>query len=179
MKACATVGAVLLATWVATGCGGGEPPPEAPVREEDPADAVLRIGTTWESRGQDKGFRSQPSPVAMFESVISDRLRFAEGGRSAREALKVEESFRMQDGATFHCGYQIEIAVQVQFGRRNGDPAVQIDRPETSVPRQCDAPGFPEQTLTMPPSSARFVLKGDQLVAFEPVTERRTFIPAQ
>ena len=48
-----------------------------------------------------------------------------------------------------------------------------------AVPRLCSADGFPEPTLELEASAARYALRGDRLVPFAPPTERREYIPAQ
>lgn len=161
------------------GCGPGEPPAAVPVRRIGPEEQILRIGHVWETRQRDKGFRTAPSPIAMFHTQVLTRLTLTEGRPTAREQLSFDERFKLRDGTEYTCRTVLTLQPQVQYGRRGGEPAVQLDRPAASARRQCNAPGVPEPTLELSPYSARFVLRGDQLVGFEPVTENRVFIPVR
>lgn len=172
-------GLILATTGALAACGPAEPPPAAPVRRIGPEEQILKIGHVWEARQRDKGFRTAPSPIAMFDTQLLSSLTLKEGESTATEHLVFDERFELRDGTEYVCRTDIELRPRIQYGRRAGRPAIQIDRPAASVPRQCDAPGFVDPVLAVDAYSARFSLSGDQLVGFEPVTEKRVFIPVR
>lgn len=168
-----------LAALLAVGCGGPAQPSETPVLEEDPADAVLRIGSVWESRGSEKALHSAPNPIAIQSALVVDRLELARGAAEAVETFEVEEKFQMRSGEAYRCRARAAVPVRVHFGRRDGEPALQVARPAAHAVRACDPPGFPQPERAFPEWTARFVLTGDQLVGIAPPTEQRTFLPVE
>jgi len=175
----ATRAAALLIASSLASCGGG-PPPEAPVVQSvGPEDEILAVSSEWESSQGDKGLKSEPSKVSVFESRQLSHVSFQRGSATAQEHLIVEENFRMRDGQTFVCRVELKTPLSVRFARRGPDPAVELTRPAANLLRQCDHPGFPEPTLVIPGAAARFVLRNEQLVAYEPPLEKRVFLPVQ
>lgn len=162
---------------VTAACGGPPGEGEAKVVRETPEEAILRIGTSWESHFQDRGFRAAPAPIATFAVEVTSTIAFTRGGAKARERVATEETFKMADGTTFHCKARGEAEVAVRWGRTGPDPAVQVQRPGLRLARACDGQGFPEPVLELPPFAVRFALRGDRLVPFEPKTEQREYIP--
>jgi len=58
------------------------------------------------------------------------------------------------------------------------DEAVVIVRaPAASLQRRCKEPGFPLTSKRIPELNATYVLRGDRLVAIEPVTLRSSLLP--
>jgi hypothetical protein len=162
---------------VAVGCGGGEPEAVAPIERESPAEQILRVGKTWEARWAEQGFRTAPSPISLFDTRVTSRLFLARGKKTAREAIVFEGSFKLQNGTAYSCRGSAETTVSLAFGDRAGEAAVEVLRKALRVSRTCDKPGFPEPEFTVPEARARFALRGDKLVGFDPPTERREYLP--
>lgn len=159
-------------------CGGGEPEPQAPIQREGPEEHILRVGATWEARWAEQGFLTAPSAIALFDTRAVSRLTLTRGAKTAKETLTFDGAFKLQDGSAYACQARAEAAVSVTYGERAGEAAVEIARRALRVSRTCDKPGFPEPELVVPESRARFVLRGDKLVSFDPPTERREYLPA-
>jgi hypothetical protein len=161
----------------ANACGGAPPAPVAAVAVEGPEDAILRIARTWEARHAEKGLRSSPSPIAAFDRQLVSRIVLAPGATTATEALTFSERFTLRDGTSVACGGSAELPVSVSYGRKAGEPALELAWPALLQPRACEPAhgGIPE--LERAPGRARFVLRSDQLVGVEPALEKRTFLP--
>lgn len=171
-----TAVAVALATLAA--CGNKPPPPNTPVQRETAEDSVLRVGHVWRSLTADKGLRSPPSKISVFESKTTSTVRFEPGKTQIEEELLVEERFELRNGESFECVARGTLRDSVRFGRFHDEAAVQISRPPTTLPRRCKPPGFDEPELAIEGGAARFALRGDQLVAFAPPLDKRVYIPA-
>lgn len=162
---------------VAAGCAGGEPEAVAPIERESPAEQILRVGKNWEARWAEQGFRTAPSRIALFDTHVTSRLSLSRGKTTARETLAFEGSFKLQDGTAYSCRAGVETTVSVAYGDRAGEAAVEVSRKGLRLSRTCDKPGFPEPEFVVPVSRARFALRGDKLVGFDPPTERREYLP--
>ena len=167
----------LPASLAAVACGGTESEARAPVAQESPADEILRLGKTWESSLEDKGFRSPPSPLSMFSETMTSVLQLSPGSATAVETLAFDGSFKVRD-STYRCQARATVRVSVKYGRHADEAAIELQRPATQVTRTCDLPGFPEPVLDLPATAARFALRGDRLLPFEPKTEKRAYFPA-
>ncbi len=164
----------------ATAACGSPPPAEPPVVEtEGPEAQILRVGTLWEARQGGKSFRSPPDQVSVIEVELVSSIRLERGQRQAKENLRVRETFTLRAGGTVTCVAKAELVVSLKYGLKSGDPAVEITRPETALARECDGPGLPEGATEISTGSARFVLRGDQLVGFAPALEKRTYLALQ
>ncbi len=172
---------LLAAPWVAatTACGGGEPEAAVPIAHESAEDQILRLATIWESQEQDKGFKTPPSKIALFEAKITSRITFEHGKKSVTEKLAVAESFKTVGGASYTCETHATTAVALAFADKGGEPTVLVRRPALRLSRRCSAADFPEPILELPETTARFVLRGDQLVPLEPPDEQRIYLPVQ
>lgn len=165
----------LFASVLLPGCGSDDPAPRAPVAEETPADQVLRIGRTWSSTRHDKGLLSPPSPINVFE--IGEDSRLALEPKRAHETLVIEETVKLRSGVLLVCRTTLENDLGIRWGRREGEPAVELTRKALSTPRLCDRPGHPEPLIQRPASSVRFVLRSDNLIAVDPATDGRVYLP--
>ena len=157
---------------------GGEPEAHAPILREGPADQILRVARVWEALAEESGFRTPPSPIATFTTKITSRVALGDDRKTARESLSFTSHFKLSDGREFVCQASGEVTCAVRFADHGGDAAVELVRPAVSVPRRCNPAGFPEPTVDLPVSTARFALRSDRLVPFAPASERREFIPA-
>ena len=168
--------ALLLAT---SACSGASRPALAPPDVQGPEEAIARIGSAWEARYTDKGLRSSPSPIASFDRQLVSRLELAPGQRVATESIFFEERFILRDAREVHCQGRFDVQVNVSYGERSGEPALELDWPELSQPRACDSPDAPIPPFERPAGRARFVLRSDQLVGVEPALEKRVFLPVE
>ncbi|NLE85272.1 MAG: hypothetical protein GX607_02620 [Myxococcales bacterium] len=156
-------------------CGGKEPAAPPPVAVETPADEVLRIGERWTSTSEQRGLLSPPSPVSVF--VVREVSEITLSPTSGREVLTIEEELELRDGGALLCQTRFEHPLTVRWGRRDTDAAVELRRPGVTGARQCQGGSHPEPTLERPARAARFVLRSDNLVAIEPPTDDRIYLP--
>lgn len=158
-------------------CSGAPsaPPPRPLV--ETPRESILRIGRVWEAREETTGFRTRPSPVASFRTQSVSRLTLEP--RPEREQRTIIEHFTLHDGRQASCEGSLEREVDVAYGHKGGEPALELTWASARLERRCDTPGLPLPELELPEGVARFVLRADQLVASEPPGEKRAFIPLQ
>lgn len=171
--------ALIAGATLALGCGAGEPPPRVPIQVLGPEDEILSVSSSWESRQRDKELRSEPSSISVYEVSEVSRLEFVSGASVASELLALEEVFLMRNGQSFRCRSEQRFEVAVRFAPKGEEPAVQVQRPAATLTRVCEPPGFPEPMLSLPARISRFVLRDEQLVAFDPPLEKRLFLPAQ
>jgi hypothetical protein len=127
----------------------------------------------------EEGFKQPPSPIALFRARITDTVRFVAGSPDAEETVLLEEDFKMRDGSERRCRTELKLRANVRFGRRRDEAAVEIRSPGGRAARECGRGPFAEAALELPARAARFGLRGDQLVAVEPATERRAFLPIE
>jgi hypothetical protein len=159
-------------------CGGNEPPPLVPIARETAEDQILRLARAWQSTTEEKGFRTAPSRITLFDSQIASTLTFDPKTHTAKESLTFVESFQVTDGSTFKCHAGTTVEDTARFGNHADEAAVEIRRPALRLGRTCDHDGFPEPVLEVPESAARFALRADQLVPILPPNETRTYLPA-
>lgn len=165
--------------FVLSACGGGHQAPVAAPTTEGPEAAILRIATAWEARHTEKGLRSSPSPIASFERQVISRLVLVEGQPTATESLSFTERFVLRDGGEVRCSGDLTGEVSVVYGRKAGEPALELAWPGQSYQRTCEPSGSAVGDDERPAGRARFVLRSDQLVGVEPVREKRSFLPAE
>ncbi len=165
--------------FVVGACAGDPSEVVAPVEHETPADAIRRVGEAWAATELVKSLRSHPSPIAVYRMQAKSTVRFAAGKDWTQEHLEIDEAFEMRDGSQYVCHAEGRPRVDLAFGRRHGEPAVEMRRPATRLARVCEPPGFPDPEAELPETIARFMLKGDQLVAFDPPVEKRVYLPVQ
>jgi hypothetical protein len=71
---------------------------------------------------------------------------------------------------------QSERKVRVRYGRRQGNPAMEVTSPSRVLRRECRPSDFPESEVTLPGGTSRFRLEDAQLVGFAPLSEKRVFL---
>lgn len=157
-------------------CGGKQEGPPPAVKTQTPADEILRLGNLWTSILPDKGILSPPSEISLFRTHRKSVLRIAEN--AVVEKLTIEEEVQLRDGPVIRCLTEFEHQVGHRWGRKNGEPALEIVRPALNAPRACDGP-HPDGFIAEPAKRALFVLRSDSLVAIEPVVDKRTYMPGQ
>ena len=171
--------ATVLASLVLAGCGGraNERPPE--VAHETPEDEVLRVGTTWQAMQQSRGIRPPPNVIERFERTVTSTLRLHSGSATAEEHVSVAEKLTIRSGERFDCTAESAFNVRVRYARHNGAAAVEVSRPPVVLSRRCSPGDFPEPSLEAGSAAARFVLRSDQLVAYEPMGDERVYLPIE
>jgi hypothetical protein len=160
---------------VLLGCGGGHKEVEEPTRQETAAEEIRRIATTWSLTEPSKGILSPPSPVSVFHIVTRSVISLAPSG--AKEELTVWEDLEMRDGSRVKCANKFSHGLGVRYGRKLGEAAVEITRPALGGLRTCEGGQHPDPEFRAAEKTARFVLRSDRLVAVEPATDGRIYIP--
>ncbi|HSC89226.1 MAG TPA: hypothetical protein VLC09_18215 [Polyangiaceae bacterium] len=166
-------GICLLGTTL-SGCAGDDHSSQTPVQQESPADEVLRIGSTWVSTAGDQKILSPPSALSMQRSQRTSTLSVTR--TTVHEDLVIEEDIELRAGGHVHCKTTFSHDLSARWGRRNGEPGVELVRPALGGARSCDGP-HPEPTYTEPARRALLLLRSDQLQVVEPTTDRRHYIP--
>jgi hypothetical protein len=169
---------MLLAVGLAA-CGGrgAERPPE--IAHETPEDEILRVGTVWQSMQQSRGIRPPPNAIDRFQRTVTSTLRLKRGEATAEEHISVSEKLTMRSGEHYDCTAESAFHVRIRYARHHGDAAIEVARPPALLSRRCRPAGFPEPELEAGSGAARFVLRSDQLVAYEPVGDDRSYLPIE
>ena len=172
------------------GCTGGRDA-ETPTARMSAEQQILSVGRRWQAREQQDGFRASQGPVgqparsaapakqvAVFHRTITTSLQLEPGATEAVETFELDERFKLDNGQWYRCQARTTAQVRLRYGKKRGEAALEVSQPERRVTRRCTPPDFPEPVLELPATTSRFRLRGDQLVGFEPVSEKRTFVPA-
>jgi len=141
---------------------------------ETPADEILRIGANWTSVQPIKALLSPPSPISVIRGSVTSRIHLTK--RDAEEELTIAEDVELRSGARVVCESTFRHPLSLRYGRKGGEPAVEITRPALNGRRVCQGP-HPEPDLVAESIVTLFVLRSDQLVAIEPKTDGRSYIP--
>lgn len=166
--------ALLCAPGLVLGCGGkGNAPPPVVAKETAEAE-VLRISRAWTSTQVEKSLLSPPSIVSVRAQTRTSRLELA--AKEGTEHLVIAEQFELRTGGRIECETVFDHPVQVRWGRKSGEAAVEVTRPALQARRTCNGTA-PEDVLSEPVRTALFVLGADQLVAVEPPLEERIYRP--
>lgn len=171
-----TASALPLLCALVAGCGGGQKKAPPPIEKETAAQEVLRIGDVWTSVLPEKGILSPPSKISLFRSHRKSVLKISES--RIVETLIIEEEAQVVDGPMLHCSTTFTHELGLRWGRKQGAAAVELVRPAIFGHRDCDGI-HPEGPISEPGRRALFVLRSDNLVAIEPVVDKRTYIPGQ
>lgn len=161
----------------ATSCGGPDKAVSTPVAQYSPEDAILRIGAHWKSQESEKGFRSPPSGIASFSRQTGTELSLKSGETQTDVAVTLVEQFVLRKGETVACETVFSFPAEVAYGRRSGQPALELGWSTASIPRACGSSAAQIPAYEQPAGRARFVLRSDRLVGVEPALEKRQFIP--
>lgn len=161
---------------LAPACGGGNQSAPPPIQTMTAADEVLRVSDVWTSVQPNQGILSPPSKISMFRGTRSSEIRLTES--SATERFTIEEEVELRSGGKVRCRTTFEHALALRWGRKAGEPAVELTRPALSGARSCDGI-HPDGDLSEPALRALMVLRSDQLVVIEPLVDQRKFLPTQ
>lgn len=167
----------LLATLaLAAGCGAGGAQAPTQVEEETAEASVRRVGSAWASTVEERGTPGGRRSLARYRSVQTIRLLLT-GSERGEEEVDAREELELTSGGRVVCSAKGARPVELRFGRRRGEPALEVVRPRLLLRRSCQGGRPPDPVLTIPAERVRFVLRADQLVPFEPAGERRVFLP--
>ncbi len=158
----------------ALGCGGGNAPTVAPPQTETPADEILRISANWISVQPVKALLSPPSPISVIRGSVTSRVHLTK--RDAEEELTIAEDVELRSGARVVCESTFRHPISLRYGWKGGEAAVEITRPPLNGRRACQG-RHPEPDLVAESIATLFVLRSDQLIAVEPKTDGRSYIP--
>lgn len=157
-----------------SGCAGGTPEAQEPVQEETPADEILRVSAAWTSIEAETNILSPPSPLSLVKRRMASHIELS--FESATERLTIDEEIELRSGGKLRCSTSLERSIELRYGRKAGEAAVELTSPPAALPRRCDGQ-HPEPTLELPPRRALFVVRADRLIAIEPRTDGRTYLP--
>lgn len=164
----------LVLSLFAFACGGAKTEVKEPPKSETPADEVLRIAANWVSVQPMNAILSPPSPLSVIRGSIKSNIHLTK--KDAEEELTIVEDIELRGGGKVLCESVFRHPVTIRYGRKGGEAAVELGRPALNGRRTCQGV-HPEPDLVADPLVALFVLKSDQLVAIEPRTDGRTYLP--
>lgn len=156
------------------GCSGGKKDARPPVAVETAENEIRRISDSWEGTLVDSRLLSPPSKLSVKKETRTSRIQLADG--AITETLLVEEDLELRSGGHLRCRTTVEHQLGVRYGRRQGEPAVELVRPALDLQRSCDGI-HPEGNLRESPVRALFVLRSDRLVVVEPALDDRYYLP--
>ncbi len=161
------------------GCRPRDRDAEAPPARLSAEQEVLAIAPVWQALEEEHGARGPNQKISVFDLKQRTTLTLREGQRTAEEKIEVKERFEMKNGAVYECRARGLAKVQVRFGRKAGEAALEVQRPSMLLPRTCAPSDFPERELQLSGGTSRFLLQDERLVGFAPPSERRVFLPQQ
>lgn len=160
------------------GCGSKPPPTAVAPKHVSAEDEILGVAKVWRTMEKTRGARPAPNRVSVFEIEIETNVELSPGKGTAKEQIEVRERFEMRDGRRFECNAEHTSQLKARYGRRDGEPAVELSRPPIRLVRECTPAGFYEPEIQLGAEGSRFLLRDEQLVGFVPVGEKRVFLPA-
>lgn len=168
---------------VALLCGFGalackRPPPAPPPQPATfgPEERILTVGKAWREMTQSEGFVNQ-ADVAFMRVTDQFTLHLESGSLTGLVDIERKELLRSPDGREFHCTVSGAVKVSVKYDTLLDEARVSMHMPESTLPRKCREKGFAKHFKEFPGLSATYALRGDQLIAVEPVTLRSSLIP--
>jgi hypothetical protein len=170
---------LLLAVLALIGCRPRERGADAPPKRLSAEQEVLAVATVWQALEEEHGARGPNHRIAVFDLKQRTTLTLREGQRIAEEKIEIKERFELKNGGVFECRARGLARVQVRFGRKAGEPALEVQRPSMLLPRTCAPSDFPERELQLSGGTSRFLLQDERLIGFAPPGERRVFLPQQ
>jgi hypothetical protein len=167
---------LLLAACLLASCGPKAEGPRRPDRGVTAEDEIFAAGHVWQAMEEQRGVRGAPEKIARFEIKQRSTLTLERGTHMGTERIERKEVFELRSGAVYECVAKSEMKVRVRYGRRQGNPAVEVMSPSRTLRRECRPSDFPEPEVTLPGGSSRFRLDDAQLVGFAPLSEKRVFL---
>jgi hypothetical protein len=158
-------------------CGGKDKPPPPPPEKLGPEERILSVGKAWREMTQTEGFVNQPD-VAFIRVTDQFTLHLKPGSRTALVDIDRNELIRAPDGREFHCKVEGAVRSSVKYAWRMEEASVSLYMPGASLPRKCRERGFTRAFKQFPGLTATYALRGDQLIAIDPVTLRSSLLPA-
>ena len=160
-------------------CRPRERAADAPPKKLTAEGEVLAVAPVWQALEEEHGTRGPKHKVAVFDLRQRTTLTLREGQPSAEEKIEIKERFEMKNRSVYECRARGLVKVRVRFGRKSGEPALEVQRPSTIMARTCMPSDYPEREIQLAGGSSRFRLQDEQLVGFAPINEKRVFLPLQ
>jgi hypothetical protein len=158
-------------------CGPRQERVDAPPAKLTAEDEVLAVAKVWQALEEEHGAGGPKHKVASFDMKQRTTLTLQPGQRVAEEKIEIKERFEMKSGAVYECRARGLSRVQIRFGRKNGEPALEVRRPSSVMTRTCVPSDFPDREIQLGGSGSRFLMRDEQLVGFAPPSEKRVFLP--
>jgi hypothetical protein len=163
---------------LAFGCASKAPPPDTAPKSVSAEDEILGVAKLWRTMEKTRGARPASNQVSTFEIEFDTSVTLLPGKGAAKETIEVRERFQMRDGRTYECTAEHSGQMKARYGRRDGEPAVELSRPPVRLVRKCQPADFYEPEIQLGAEGSRFLLRDEQLVGFQPPGEKRVFLPA-
>jgi hypothetical protein len=163
---------------LALSCGPKASPPDAAPKHISAEDDILQVAKVWRNGEKTRGARPPPSKIAIFEIDFETTITLVPGKGGGEEHIEVRERFETREGRQFECRAEKTSPIRAKYGRRKGEPAVELSRPPIRLSRQCKPPDFHEPEIQLGTEGSRFLLQDERLVGFQPVGEKRVFLPS-
>jgi len=157
-------------------CRKKEAPPPPPPAKLGPEERITQVGKAWREMMQSEGYVNQPD-VAFIRVNDQFTLVIKPGSRTALVDVDRTELIRSPDGREFHCKVEGAVRAAVSYAWRMEEASISVHMPTANLPRACRESGFSRPFKEVPGISATYVLRGDQLVAVEPITLRSVLLP--
>jgi hypothetical protein len=141
-----------------------------------PEERILTVGKAWRETTQTEGYINQ-SDVAFMRVTDQITLMLEPSSLSAMLDIERKELLRSPEGREFHCTVTGAVQVAVSYESRMKEATVSVRMPQSTLPRRCKEDGFSKHFKEFPGFSATYALRGDRLLAIEPITLRSSLIP--
>ena len=170
---------LLLACFAITGgasCRKKEAPPPPPPQKLGPEERIMQVGKAWREMSQTEGYVNEVD-VAFIRVNDQLTLHIKPSSRTALVDVDRTELIRTPDGHEYHCKVEGAVRAAVRYEWRMEEASVSVRMPSANLPRACRERGFARPFKQIPDLVATYVLRGDQLVAVEPITLRSVLLP--
>jgi hypothetical protein len=175
----AALAAPVFCAALVAGCAKKQDVVEAPPKKLSAQDEILHVASVWQAMETEHGARMPPSPVATFEAKRTSVITLQAGSNDGEERFEVVERFELRNGQPFDCRAKASTRIHVRFGRRHGHPAMELIRPPTTLRRDCRPSNYPELEIALGGGSSRYQLEDERMVAFQPLGEKREYLPIE
>lgn len=176
MRTVLAILATLLCGFVIAACGVKQQAPPPPPKQVGPEERILAVGKAWREMTQTEGFVNQ-ADVAFIRVTDQFTLHLQPGSSTALIDINRNELIRSPDGREFHCIVQGTVQGAVDYAWRMDEASLSLRMPSAALPRKCRERGFTRAFKQFPGINATYALRGDQLMAIEPVTLRSALLP--
>jgi hypothetical protein len=167
----------LLAVAASPGCASPPPPAPTAVPKLSPHDELVQVAAHWVSREQERRSFEGAGGVTASSTITTSDLDIT-SEKNVRESLTIEERLTLGSGTEVTCKSQVTVGLGARYSRREGQPTAELTRPVTPLVRSCSSPPPTGFVAEVPAARWVVVLRGEKLVAVEPATNRRQYLPS-